>query len=295
VLGLPNNDAWVDPLVFIALCRILIKIPSWVLRSIFGPGSAKLSRLAKTVIAYKTLGALNLKRGPGGIPMKRPGAPRRPSGPAGGPGRAARGGQGPGGSPGRPGRSPGFRQIPIPFSEGRRAMESRSTPGDHALARNALNRPDEPGTWLEEREAERRRRQRRGLPVEPSSGPRYRQEALFPRNAERITPPGRPSTTPPGAAGKATPGPASPRPAPAAPSTSLIPARPTTSSAPPTPAVGTPRGTAGTPPPAPVGTPRVAPTATSTPPAARTAPSAAPRAAAPSPRPTPLQARNSKP
>lgn len=94
LFGLPNNSALVDTLVFLALCWILIKIPSWVSRSVFGARSSKLMRLAKAVIAYKTLGALGLKRGPGGIPVRTATPPNRPRPNAGGPGW---GGPGPGG------------------------------------------------------------------------------------------------------------------------------------------------------------------------------------------------------
>lgn len=99
LFGLPNNSALVDTLVFLALCWILIKIPSWVSRSIFGARSSKLMRLAKTVVAYKTLGALGLKRGPGGIPVRNATPPNRPRPGAGGAGWGGPppGGRGPGG------------------------------------------------------------------------------------------------------------------------------------------------------------------------------------------------------
>ncbi len=99
LFGLPNNSALVDTLVFLALCWILIKIPSWVSRSIFGAGSSKLARLAKAVVAYKTLGALGLKRGPGGIPVRTATPPNRPRPGAGGAGWGGPppGGRGPGG------------------------------------------------------------------------------------------------------------------------------------------------------------------------------------------------------
>jgi hypothetical protein len=107
LLGLPNNSAMVDCLVFLALCWILLKIPSWVSRSIFGGGSSMLGRLVKTVIAYKTLGMLGMKRGPGGLSIRRKTgtAPNRPRpqagwGAAGGGGGPRRPGPGGGGSGG---------------------------------------------------------------------------------------------------------------------------------------------------------------------------------------------------
>jgi hypothetical protein len=111
LFGMPNGSALVDVLVFLALCWILIKIPSWVSRSIFGARSSTLGRMAKAVIAYKTLGAFGLKRGPGGIPMRTGSAPHRPrpgasgapwsgSGPGRGGGGGGWGGARPGGSRG---------------------------------------------------------------------------------------------------------------------------------------------------------------------------------------------------
>ena len=100
LFGLPNNSALVDTLVFLALCWILIKIPMWVSRSMLGGAGSGLARMAKAVIAYKTLGALGMRKGPGGFPVRRPGrAPNRPRppGPGGGGGSAPR----------RPGPVPG--------------------------------------------------------------------------------------------------------------------------------------------------------------------------------------------
>ncbi|WP_051450380.1 hypothetical protein [Actinospica robiniae] len=102
LFGLPNNSALVDTLVFLALCWILIKIPMWVSRSMLGGAGSGVARMAKAVIAYKTLGALGMRKGPGGFPVRKPGrAPNRPrpSGPS-GPG-------GGGGGPRRPGPAPG--------------------------------------------------------------------------------------------------------------------------------------------------------------------------------------------
>jgi len=211
MFGLPNGSGLVDALVFLALCWILVKIPSWVSRSIFGAGSSKLMGLAKTVIAYKTLGALGMKRGPGGIAVKKGNPPNRPRpNTSGSRGRGGpRPGDGWGGAALASGaggvrRGPGHRQIPIPLAESRRELAARVTERDTKLARGALNRPEQPGTWLEGREAERRWRPRRGLPVE-TAGPRYRQEALFPRDVTRIKPP----AAPPGPAKKAAAAPAS--------------------------------------------------------------------------------------
>jgi hypothetical protein len=102
MLGLPNNSALVDTLLFLALCWILIKIPVWVGRSILGGGGSRLLGMAKAVIAYKTLGALGMKRGPGGLPLrKKTGtSPNRPR-PQGGPGAG-----GSASGPRRPGPGP---------------------------------------------------------------------------------------------------------------------------------------------------------------------------------------------
>ncbi|MBR7830761.1 hypothetical protein KDK95_30945 [Actinospica sp. MGRD01-02] len=272
ILGLPNNNAWVDPLVFIALCWILIKIPTWVGRSMLGisPGSG-LMRIAKAAIAYKTLGMLGMKKGPGGFPIRRKtgAGPNRPR-PTGGAGGATRGGgpkpapggggwgaaasrtepataggrrrsvsapsasasagQGPrlapdGTAPASMGSATGeavrtragsHHQMPIPIpGGGRKQLEARATPGDHRLARNALSRPEQPTTWLEDREAERRRLARGGgareAPATPG-GPRFRQEALFPRSPARMNP-----TTP--TAKPAATKPTAPAPTPASPTT----------------------------------------------------------------------------
>lgn len=342
VLGLPNNNAWVDPLVFIALCWILIKIPFWVSRSMMGGGGSRMWSMAKTVIAYKTLGALGMQKGPGGFPMRRKtgSGPNRP-GSAGTQGQGPRG-RGPKPAPGGAGwgaaavrsESPAARagrrrtgalaavaasgqgprlaaeeaaapntadageaprsrpathhQMPIPFpGGGRKQLEARATPGDHRLARGALSRPDAPGTWLEEREAQRRRLARGGATAREApavaAGPRFRQEALFPRSPARMNPPPAPAA-----------GSAAARPPVAG--TSGPAARAATR----TPLTGAPPGPARAPSAAtspPVGTPRSAPARPVPPPAATATnpPTASPRAAAqPSPRTTANPTRNSK-
>jgi hypothetical protein len=105
VFGLPSGSELTDVLVFLALAWILIKIPTWVGRSVFGAGGGSmLSRLVKTVIAYKTLGMLKGKVGakkptaPRPVP-NRPGPGGRPGGAAGGL-RALTAGPGPGGGGG---------------------------------------------------------------------------------------------------------------------------------------------------------------------------------------------------
>jgi hypothetical protein len=344
ILGMPNDNAWVDPLVFIALCWILIKIPTWVGRSMIGisPGSG-LMKMAKAVIAYKTLGALNFKKGPGGFPIRRTtgGGPNRPR-PSGSPGAGPRGGgpkPGPGGAgwgaaasrsepaktgsrrrsvsvpaagavagqgprlapegstaPGTAGAAgdeaartrPGsHHQMPIPIpGGGRKRLEARATPGDHRLARNALNRPEQPGSWLEDREAQRRRLARQGTAgreaATDAAGPRFRQEALFPRSPARMNPSPPATATGPGvtraAAAAATP--TSPT------------ARPRVAAA------GTPAATgpASSPSARPVAGPKAVPLrpAASTPTVAKTPPLASPRAKS-SRGTAPTQSRNSKP
>ena len=342
ILGLPNNNAWVDPLVFIALCWILIKIPAWVGRSMIGisPGSG-LMRIAKAAIAYKTLGMLGMKKGPGGFPIRRKtgGGPNRPraSGTAGGgprgggpkprpggagwggaasrsepatgsgrrrsvsaPAASAAAGQGPrlapdsGTAPTSAGSTdaeaprtrPGsHHQMPIPIpGGGRKQLEARATPGDHRLARNALNRPEQPATWLEDREAQRRRLARQGPGAReaaaPPVSPRFRQEALFARSPARMNPTTPTPATGPGATrpSPATPAPASPtvRPRGTAPGTALATGAASSRSARPVAAPVRPQPAAGTPP------------------AAKPLPSASPRAAS-SRGTAPRQSRNSKP
>ncbi|WP_051451986.1 hypothetical protein [Actinospica robiniae] len=353
LLGLPNNNAWVDPLVFIAVCWILIKIPFWVSRTMMGGGGSRIWSMAKAVIAYKTLGVLGMQKGPGGLPIRRRpgGGPNRPraSAPRGpGPGgtgpkpapsstgwgtaaasptstpaarrrrtgagvRSAAVGQGPRlaveavpspspsreCAPERPPSGPTRHQMPIPIPDGgRKQLEARATARDARLARNAMSRPEQPGTWLEEREAQRRvARNAAAVRESPAAGagPRFRQEGLFPRSPTRMNPPP-PPTTPSRSAAAGPPGPA----VTAAGTPAPPPARR------PTPAVGGVTGTmpgpatAASPAPGRIGTPRAVPARqapTPTPavsPAARTTPSAAPRPAPlSSSRTVPRPARNS--
>lgn len=111
LFGLPDNSALVDTLVFLALCWILIKIPFWVGRSMLGGGGSRLWGMAKAVIAYKTLGAFGMRRGPGGFPvrLKSGNRPNRPR-PAGGFG-AAGGSRG----PRRPGPAPSGGGGPVVY------------------------------------------------------------------------------------------------------------------------------------------------------------------------------------
>ena len=318
ILGLPNNNAWVDPLVFIALCWILVKIPFWVSRSMMGGGGSRLWSMAKTVVAYQALGALGMAkgRGPGGLPIHRKTgqSPNRPGQSPGGGGGGPRRGPGPGRGPapdwsqaaarsepgprkasrrrGRPdwstaqavaGQGPqlaadqrstslataadggeGARvqagrhhQMPIPFpGGGRKQLEARATAGDARLACNAMSRAEQPGTWLEEREVQRRRLARSAGAREnpaPVAGPRFRQEALFSRSPTRMNP--APSPAPasgPSAASTPAPGPKA-RPAHRAPNPAMR--------TPLGPATGTPLGPTGAPSPTtarPVGTPHLA-------------------------------------
>lgn len=113
-LGFPTGGGLTDVLVFIALFLILIKIPFWVGKSIFGP--SRLLGLAKTVATYQLMGAagLGMRRG-GPKTSSRPSTgrtqgPRPPSGPA-----ALTAGAGPKPRPGgggRGGRTGGGRQGP---------------------------------------------------------------------------------------------------------------------------------------------------------------------------------------
>lgn len=336
ILGLPNNNAWVDPLVFIALCWILIKIPFWVSRSMMGGGGSRVWSMAKAAIAYKTLGVFGMQKGPGGFPMRRKtgagpnrpgptgsqGAQRHGGGPkpapggarwgaaatgaepaptmgrgrAGAAGAMAAAGQGPRLIPDNSATSPpdaaaageqhGSRaasrhQMPMPIPGGRKGLEARATPADHRLARSALNRPEQPTSWLDEREAQRRRLARRGSSASEAppgpAGPRFRQEALFPRSPVRMNPP------PPAATGPSA-------------STPSASAPPTRSAARlPTPTAPTPPGVPSRTAALPVGPPRPAPprAAASTPPAIPTPSPPAPRADAPASRTTPRPARNS--
>lgn len=100
VLGLPNGGGLVDLLVFMGLCWILIKIPAWVSRSVFGGGGqSQVMGMAKTLIAYKTLGVLGGRSAAGsGAHSAAQGARRPRPGSGGGglaPARPGPGGPGP--------------------------------------------------------------------------------------------------------------------------------------------------------------------------------------------------------
>ncbi|ACU72948.1 conserved hypothetical protein [Catenulispora acidiphila DSM 44928] len=105
-LGFPTGGGLTDLLVFITLFFILIKIPFWVGRSIFG--RSQLLAMAKGIATYKLMGAAGL-RGRRQRSGGRPSAGRGP-GPT-GPGGRGGGGRGPGGPlvPAGPRPRPGGR------------------------------------------------------------------------------------------------------------------------------------------------------------------------------------------
>ncbi|WP_194916926.1 hypothetical protein [Catenulispora rubra] len=102
-LGFPTGSGLTDLLVFIMLFYILLKIPFWVGRSVFGP--SRLLAMAKGIATYKLMGATGL-RGRRRAEATRPSTGRTPGatppGGAGGGGpRALRpGSRPPGGGPG---------------------------------------------------------------------------------------------------------------------------------------------------------------------------------------------------
>ncbi|GAA1966438.1 hypothetical protein GCM10009838_25240 [Catenulispora subtropica] len=55
-IGLPTSGGFVDLLVFLALFWILIRIPVWVSRMIFGRAHSTLMKVGKEVLAYKAMG-----------------------------------------------------------------------------------------------------------------------------------------------------------------------------------------------------------------------------------------------
>jgi hypothetical protein len=58
-LGLASTGGLVDLLVAACLCWVLVRIPSWVGRAVFGGGSrGGVGRIAKDLIVYKVAGAL---------------------------------------------------------------------------------------------------------------------------------------------------------------------------------------------------------------------------------------------
>jgi hypothetical protein len=196
LFGLPNNSALVDTLVFLALCWILIKIPAWVSRAVFGAGSSKLMRLAKAVIAYKTLGALGMKRGPGGIPVRKATAPNRPRPPAGG--SWGTGGLGP--RPGGP--RPGGGAGPVIYTV---TQVHPQPPARPALGRSRLALP--PGSAAPPGQGPRRAAEPRphgdaaaspapGANPTGAQGPKHRQMTL-PIKAARVARPTPPTPQPP--------------------------------------------------------------------------------------------------
>lgn len=61
-LGLTSSGGLVDLLVAACLCWVLIRIPAWVARSVFGPGHhggrGGVGRTVRDVVVYKTIGAI---------------------------------------------------------------------------------------------------------------------------------------------------------------------------------------------------------------------------------------------
>jgi hypothetical protein len=108
-LGFPTGSGLTDLLVFITLFFILIKIPFWVGRSVFGP--SKLLSMAKGIAAYKLLGPAAGLVGAG----KRRTSNTRPAtgrGPGPRPSGAGGGGPRPSGAGGRPsGSGPRYVQA----------------------------------------------------------------------------------------------------------------------------------------------------------------------------------------
>ena len=101
-LGFPTGGGLTDLLVFITLFYILIKIPFWVGRSVFG--RSQLLGIAKGIATYKLMGAMGL-RGRRGKSGGRPSAGRSagPNPPGGAAGMRALGPGPSGGGAGRPG------------------------------------------------------------------------------------------------------------------------------------------------------------------------------------------------
>ncbi|WP_370382246.1 hypothetical protein [Catenulispora sp. GAS73] len=104
-IGLPTGSGFVDLLVFLALFWILIRIPVWVSRMIFGRSHSKLMSLGKEVLAYKAMGLVGKAAqgrgkpsGPdGAVPNRAPSTALALRSAAGG---ASGGGRGGGWSPG---------------------------------------------------------------------------------------------------------------------------------------------------------------------------------------------------
>ncbi|MFL6109893.1 MAG: hypothetical protein ACJ786_00850 [Catenulispora sp.] len=93
-IGLPTSGRFVDLLVFLALFWILIRIPVWVSRMIFGRSHSTLMNFGKEVLAYKAMGMVGKafkgrpqRSGPDGtVPPRAPSSALvlRPAGPGAG-------------------------------------------------------------------------------------------------------------------------------------------------------------------------------------------------------------------
>jgi hypothetical protein len=243
-LGFPTGGGFTDLLVFIALFLILIKIPFWVGKSIFGP--SRLLGLAKTVATYQLMGAagLGMRRG-GSKPSTRPSTgrtqgPRPPAGPAalsagGGPrprpgaGGGGGGRQSGGGRQG-PGAGPRFTVTQVHPEPARpRVIDGelagpRAVPAAVAPRRPALQLPPGAGGHGRPTGQGRARAVQQGLFPPPPRTPRprteipdpppftttgrapYRQPALFDRRGQ-ITPAATPPTPAARSAGPVPPGP----------------------------------------------------------------------------------------
>ncbi|NUP48475.1 MAG: hypothetical protein HOW97_14375, partial [Catenulispora sp.] len=135
-IGMPTTGGFVDLLVFLALFWILIRIPVWVSRMIFGRAHSQLMKVGKEVLAYKAMGFVGkaFKRSPkpsgpdGPVPNRSPGSALalRPLA-AGG---AGRGGNRQGPSGWRPGPTVvTATQVPNPSNPSRSGQGQRALPG----------------------------------------------------------------------------------------------------------------------------------------------------------------------
>jgi len=138
-LGFPTGGGLTDLLVFITLFYILIKIPFWVGRSVFG--RSQLLAMAKGIATYKLMGAAGL-RGGRRKADGRPSAGRTtgPTAPGTGSGMRA---LGPGPSGGGSGSGPGGRsRPPRPGPAGTRITVTRvdpsGPPGPRTIAGEVL-------------------------------------------------------------------------------------------------------------------------------------------------------------
>ena len=282
-LGIPTGGGFIDILTFLALLWLLVKIPMWTGRRLLdATGGSRVIGMAKTAVAFQTMGAAKAAFGSigalGGRPKSAPAQPGQDaastasyrvtamntsgrSAPA--PRRVVASSvvraqltsskKGPFMSDGR--RRPAFQQTAIPIPGGVSAARAEAAA---ARATAAPAPPAPPST---------------AAPEPPEGGPaprvpRYRQEALFPRP----TPP-----TPTAAASAAGPRMAAPPTGAARPPAPATPQRPTAAGAGPAAAGPAPRMRAA--PGRPPAAPPVPPTAV---PPARPVPTASPvRAAVP--------------